>query len=99
MIGCPDEAGIGVLVSAISCFGDSSMHRTGYRGSNRRLYTSNTISIFATKLLFCSGGITQPFCFQGLISFCWILEFYGMVGVGFGTACSDDFTDKRDGKC
>ena len=68
MIGCPDEAGIGIFVSAISCFGDSSMHRTGYRGSNGRLYTSNTISIFATKLLFCSSGITQPFCFQGLIS-------------------------------
>src|SRR6056297_50651 len=65
----PGRIGSGCRVSPINCIGDSSIQMTGYSGSNGRLYTSRMCSMAATKSLFCSGGITHPFCFQGLISF------------------------------
>ena len=74
LAGCPGVAEIGALVSDISCFGDSSIHITGYLGSYGRLYTSSTISMLATKLPFSFGGITQPFRCQGLISFFLIYD-------------------------
>ena len=46
-----------------------SAFTTGNSGSRGCLYTSRTRSIWATKLQFCPGGITQDSVFHGLSSF------------------------------
>ena len=56
-------------VSFINCLGDSSIQTTGELVSYGRLYTSRTLSIGATKLPFCLGGITHCCFLHGLISF------------------------------